>query len=240
MAAHGVTAVFGSRHGGHSPPPHASLNLAFDIGDSPANVERNIRRFCAITGMPRPHTCQQVHGVRMLWCQGPGRQHRSPADALLSRQPGCALAVRTADCVPILLAQPATGVVAAVHAGWRGTAAGIVRRCCQRMLGEGGAADTLLASIGPGVGACCFTVGADVASMLRASVDGALDFPDGRPDLWEINRWQLRMLGVPEARIEVHRHCTSCLVDRYFSHRREGGRTGRQWSAIRVPEAGIG
>ncbi len=231
MAAHGIWAVFSSRHGGVSSPPFASLNLADDLGDDALCVQTNIRRFCQLSGLPRPHTCKQVHGTDILHCRGTGYHHGEKADALLSHEAACALAVRTADCIPVLLAHPPSGTIAAVHAGWRGTAAGIVAHCCQRMLTHGGTADDILASIGPGIGVCCFAVQEDVARLLTASVhDMASSSLAGHADLQAINAGQLRQCGVRH--IEIHRHCTACEVNNYFSWRRENGQTGRQWAVI--------
>jgi polyphenol oxidase len=147
-------------------------------------------------------------------------------DALLSAEPGVTVSIRTADCLPILLADPKTGAVAAVHAGWRGTAAGIVESTVQRMVAELGARrESLLAAIGPGIGACCYEVGLDVALKLGET-------QAGKVDLAEINRRQLVRAGVRE--IDVVSPCTFCNPDEFFSYRREAEQAGRMISFVQV------
>ncbi len=148
-------------------------------------------------------------------------------DALLTAEPGVAVSIRTADCLPILLADPGTGVVAAVHAGWRGTAAGIVGKTVQRMIDELHASpERILAAIGPGIGKCCYEVGFDVAQKLGET-------QAGKVDLAEINRRQLLAMGVRE--IDVVSPCTYCETETFFSYRREAEQAGRMISFIETP-----
>jgi len=149
-------------------------------------------------------------------------------DALLTDRPGLAVSIRTADCYPILLADPEHRAVAAIHAGWRGTAAGIVGEALARMRNSYGTqTETLYAVIGPGIGACCYQVGLEVAQKFGRDQAGRLD-------LAAENRSQLLDAGVTEARIDSVKGCTFCEPDRYFSYRREGERAGRMISFIRV------
>ena len=160
---------------------------------------------------------------RRSGCAGEG-------DALLTDRPGVAVSVRTADCFPILLADPEHHAVAAVHAGWRGTAAGIVGEAIARMRNVYGTrAEALYAAIGPGIGVCCYEVGWEVAR--RFGMDRA-----GHLDLAAENRKQLIAAGVADARIAAIGGCTYCDAERFYSYRREGERAGRMISFIRATE----
>lgn len=147
------------------------------------------------------------------------------ADALIVGEPGTTVSIRTADCLPILLADPRTGAVAAVHAGWRGTAARIVEQTIERMNAEyGSRPEDLAAAIGPGIGKCCYEVGLEVARRFGEEQAGKID-------LAEYNRGQLLAAGVTQ--IEIVSPCTFCEADTFFSYRREGERAGRMISFIR-------
>jgi YfiH family protein len=147
-------------------------------------------------------------------------------DALLTDLPNVAVSIRTADCYPILLADPEHHAVAALHAGWRGTAAKIAGEAIARMRSAYGTrAEALHAAIGPGIGACCYAVGIEVAQ--RFGKDAA-----GRLDLADENRKQLAAAGVP--RIDIAGGCTYCDAERFWSYRRDGERVGRMISFIRV------
>jgi YfiH family protein len=169
----------------------------------------------------------QIHSNLTLIAGGPGCA--GEADALLTNQPGLAVSVRTADCLPILLADPYTRSVAAIHAGWRGTAAGIVDEAIARMRSEYGTqAAHIRAAIGPGIGACCYEVGIEVAQRFGYARAGKID-------LAAENRRQLLDAGVPAGQIEVMGQCTSCNLAQFFSWRREGEKAGRMVSYIRIP-----
>ncbi len=172
---------------------------------------------------------RQIHSNRVLIAERPGCA--GGGDALITQTPGLALSIRTADCFPILLADPRAGVVAAIHAGWRGTAAGIVQETVRRMRAQFGtdAAD-LFAAIGPGIGACCYEVGDEVAR--RFGLRGK-----GKIDLAEANRAQLIECGVKAGRIKSIGRCTFCEPGIFFSYRREGEKAGRMVSFIRRQRA---
>jgi hypothetical protein len=149
-------------------------------------------------------------------------------DALVTAQPSVAISVRTADCFPILLADPETHSVAAVHAGWRGTAAGVVRSALERMRSEFGTdAGNVYAAIGPGIGSCCYEVGVDVARQFGRQEAGKLD-------LAMENRNQLIAAGLRPDRIDTVGGCTFCQPAQFFSWRRDRDRVGRMISFIRV------
>lgn len=152
-------------------------------------------------------------------------------DALLTARPGWMVSVRTADCFPILLADPVHRAVAAVHAGWRGTAARVVEHALEGMRAHYGTRpQDVIAAIGPGIGACCYQVSVEVARLFGQA-------EAGRIDLAEANRQQLLAAGLREERIQLLRACTFCDAARFHSHRREGTRAGRMISFIGiVPE----
>jgi polyphenol oxidase len=178
-----------------------------------------------------------------------GGADRPEADILVSNDPDVALAVRAADCVPLLLGDPATGAVAAVHAGWRGTAAGAAMSAVEALSREfGSAPGDLIAAIGPSIGACCYEVGFELidaflaAGHSRADVDGWFTAPAGavkpRLDTWAANRDQLQRAGVHADNIHVAALCTSCNLDLFPSFRREKEAAGRLAGAIRATSAG--
>lgn len=164
-------------------------------------------------------------------------------DALVTLRPDVALVVRVADCVPLLMADPRTGAVAAVHAGWRGTAAGIAAAAVRRLQREYGCdpAD-LVAAIGPAIGACCYQVGPEVREAFRqaghppAAIDGWFTPDEGdrwRLDSWAANRDQLIAAGLSPAHVHVARLCTRTHLDQFYSYRAEGSPTGRLLGVIR-------
>lgn len=182
-------------------------------------------------------TLRQVHAARLVRADSPWGSTRPEADAVMTARAGVLVGVRTADCFPILLADPVTRTVAAVHAGWRGTVAGVLPNAVARLTAAFGARhENLEAVIGPGIGTCCFEVGNEVAGEFRP------DFVRrgrGRPhvDLAAALKDQLARSGVLS--IRSCGHCTSCNLDRYFSHRREHGVTGRMLSLVGI-ESGAG
>jgi len=149
-------------------------------------------------------------------------------DALLTAEPGMTVSIRTADCFPILLADPVHRAVAAVHAGWRGTAAEIVQETLGHMRREYGTLPTdVSAAIGPGIGVCCYQVGEEVARRFGKDTGGNLDLADE-------NLRQLTRAGVPRGQIDLTGACTFCDAERFYSFRREGERAGRMISFIGI------
>jgi hypothetical protein len=174
----------------------------------------------------RMFRASQVHGARAIVVMGEAEAvAREEADALVAREPEMAVGVRTADCVPVLLADSKTGHVCAVHAGWRGVVSGVVHAAF-----EHGAFD--LAAIGPCIGACCFDIGTDVAQKLAPH----LIQRDGRTtgDLRAAVRAQLASHGLGRARVDDVPGCTHCDAARFFSHRRDGDAAGRHLAIIAV------
>lgn len=232
---------FTTRDGGVSEPPHDRLNLGGAVGDDPAHVAENWRRLEQATGL-RFARVRQVHGARVLRADAPC-EPAEEADAVLATVEGVAACVSVADCVPLLLADPETGAVAAVHAGWRGTLARAAEEGVRALAREAGApASRLLAAIGPSIGPCCYEVSEELAARFRGELGEAVVRPGPRPtvDLWKANAAVLAAAGVRGDRVEILGRCTSCERERFFSHRRDAGRTGRQVAFIapRAPTRG--
>lgn len=250
-SSNGVVHAFSTRQGGVSKPPFAALNLGQSVGDDRAAVEENRRRFFGGFGIAvtRVVRAKQVHGDGVLRVDAKlvgrtGFPHSlvdEPAefDALISNLPGLALVVSTADCLPILIHDPVCGAVAAVHAGWRGTAKRIAVQALAAMRGAYGTdpADCR-AAIGPGIRRCCFEVDAVVTeAMADALPTWETHAEANRPGHWlldiaGVNRALLESAGLRPDRIEDVGLCTSCRNDLFFSHRAEKGRTGRMMNFI--------
>ncbi|RLL51020.1 peptidoglycan editing factor PgeF [Mariprofundus sp. EBB-1] len=232
---YGIRGIFTTRSGGISPAPFDSQNFGSGLGDPDANIEHNLHRLLDSSDIPGPpHQAIQTHQIATLWCNGPGYMHSTEADILLSSQHNTPLAIRTADCLPILLADPATGITAAVHAGWRGTASNVVQHAVQAMLNRGASSAHILASLGPCIGSCCFNIGADVATALKNSVIGAESFVNDHADLRQINRLQILDSGLSEGNIECINACTACDKAQFFSFRRDAGVTGRHIAVVAI------
>lgn len=221
----GARAAFSTRRGGASDAPFDSLNLGILTGDRREDVIENRRRLAAALGLPAERVAigRQVHGAELArhGAPQPGSPYADPGggipevDGHLTAEPGLALLVFVADCLPIALA--GEGGVAMLHCGWRGLADGIIERGARAVA----ATD---AAIGPGIGPCCYEVDEDVLGAFRGLGPGVAQ---GRMlDLTEVARRQLRQIGVE--RIEAAGLCTSCERSAFFSHRRDAGRTGRQ------------
>lgn len=233
---------FSIRHGGVSEGPFASLNLGYSVGDDRERVTENLRRLARKAGLPPTAlaTVSQVHGDRVLRA-GPVEPGDTPlpplgeADALWTDASGVAVGVKTADCVPILLSDPEGVRVAAVHSGWRGTDLRIAARVVKTLVAQGARADSLVAAIGPCIQVCCYEVSEDLAARFRAAFgEDVVQRRGGKPhlDLSLAVRKTLVAAGLPEDRIDVLPHCTSCDPSRFFSHRRDKGVSGRHLSFI--------
>src|SRR5512146_2739323 len=167
---------FTTRSGGAPTGPFASLNLGGGVGDDPAAVAENWARLERETGL-RFARVRQVHGARAVRADAPTAPALE-ADVVVTQAPGVAACVSVADCVPVLLADPETGAVAAVHAGWRGTLAGAAAEGVRALAREAGApAARLLAAVGPSIGPCCYEVSADLAAQFRAALGEAVVRP---------------------------------------------------------------
>lgn len=230
---------FTTRAGGVSPPPWDTLNLGGLVGDAPERVRDNWARLQAETGL-RFARVRQVHGPRVVHLRAAADPAvaREEADGVVSTDAGLAACISIADCVPVLLADPGTGAVAAVHAGWRGTLARAAEAGVRALAGLSGAPPgRLLAAVGPSIGPCCYEVSQELADAFAGALGPVIRSGGAGPrlDLWESNRRVLLAAGLPEEGVEVLRRCTSCEQKLFFSHRRDQGRTGRHAAFIAPP-----
>ncbi len=231
---------FFTRRGGVSTGPYASLNGSMNGGDDRAVVQANRDLVMHSLGASAMVGLQQVHGpivitVDQPWAAGAGPR----GDAMVTRQPGIALGIITADCAPVLLADPATGVIGAVHAGWRGAVAGVLEATIAAMTTLGANPARIAAAIGPCIRQPSYEVGADLRdAVLAERPDAARFFADGtRPGHWQFDLagyCAMRLTGL--GRVDLLPADTAADPDRFFSHRRRtlagGGPIGHQMSAV--------
>ncbi len=208
LAALGVDVVVTTRRGGVSEGPYRSLNLGLHVGDGAARVVENRRRAgrCLGADLSDMVFAAQVHGAGVA-VAGPGDGGRgardasdclAEADALVTTAPGVVLVVLVADCVPVVLVEPSAGVLACVHAGWRGVAAGAATAAVDAMVERGARTDRLVAAVGPATSAADYQVGSEVASAVHARLGGRTRrvlVPDGT------GRWRLDLVGA--VRVEL-------------------------------------
>ena len=223
-----VTFAFSTRLGGVSRPPYDTLNLGRSTADDPEAVGENRRRLLAAIGATpeRLATVSQVHGIRVRPATGPGLV--ADGDALVTRTRGLAIAVTVADCMPLVMTVP--GAAAVVHSGWRGTADGMPAHAVAELCREALVPPALVhVYVGPSIRSCCYRVGDDVATRFPAAtrhrVDGAWHL-----DLVAAARIQLAGAGILPDHVADLGECTACDAQRYFSHRRDAGTTGRMWA----------
>lgn len=226
---------FTKRKGGVSQGPFASLNLSYDVGDDPACVDENLWRLREAIGAEGPlFRVKQVHGIAIAEAESlPGEsawkgEPTVEADGIVGTDAHGVLAVQNADCVPVLLADPSTRMVAAIHAGWRGASRGVVRAGVRALVDKGAKASELIAAVGPCVCESCYEVGAEVARHFPESVAEKKGTKDKfHLDLAYAVEVSLVTSGLYGTRIERIRACSSCLAEDLYSRRRDGAVTGR-------------
>ena len=246
----GVRHGFSTRKGGISPAPWDSLNLGVSRGDTMENVRENYRRFCAAIGVNVQNVVlsQQEHQdhLRLVTAADCGkglwrdRDYRA-VDGLLCNTPGIPLVVFSADCNVILLHDPVCRAIAAVHAGWRGTALGIAAKAVREMHTQFGSDPTdIRAAIGPAIGKCCFETDADVPLALRDALgEAAKPYMTRTGSKWHIdlkgiNALWLRQEGLTQ--IDICDLCTMCRTDLFWSHRKMGNARGVQAAMISLED----
>ena len=227
--AHG----FSPRKGGVSAPPWDALNLGPGRGDSPEAVLENYRRFCGALEAPleRAVLSKQVHEATVRLC--------TAADALITRETDLPLVVFSADCGIMLLYDPIHHAAGAVHAGWRGCAAGILEKTVQAMADAFGSDPAaMVAAVGPCIGPCCFETDDDVPEAMTAALgEEAAPYLERRGVKWHVdlaglNRQWLLRAGLTPEHIDVCGLCTACRRDLFWSHRKMGQARGAQIAMI--------
>ena len=247
----GTAHCFTTRYGGVSTGVLSSLNLGIHRGDNPANVLKNYRILGEQVGFApedlvfthQTHTDIVRRVDESTRGEGLFRPVQGDYDGLITDRPGVALIVFSADCTPILLFDPVRRVIGAVHAGWRGTAAGIAAKATMQMQAHyGSRPEDIRAAIGPCIGSCCFETHADVPNAMREALGETAESairPHGDKfyvNLKEINRLWLNQCGVTQ--VEISEDCTHCQPERFWSHRITGDARGSQAAIIMLPKEG--
>ncbi len=242
-----ISHAFSTRKGGMSSPPYSSLNLSSDTGDDLRYVNHNIKALMSALSIESGFLfLNQIHSDNLLLLED--RQVDDGAlayDAVVTNLQKIPLIILTADCLSVLLYDPVNKVIGAVHAGWRGTALGIVEKTVKVMAEKYfSKPEDLIAALGPSIGNCCYEVDDAVFLEFMKMRDSRKewDFATGATgkknngkwmfDLAGANSFQLIKAGLKQRHISPAGICTSCNSDSYFSYRRDGAKTGRQGSII--------
>jgi len=231
-ACQGVDHRIFTRNNGHSPPPFASLNVTFGIGDEADNVRRNRDIICRSMAAAEIVFARQVHGskIAVLTEENRGRGNHPvdepfTADAMVTDLPQKYLVIQVADCQSVLMYEPLRRVIANVHSGWRGSIQNIIGRTVEMMKQHFDCSPGLIqAGIGPSLGPCC----AEFINYKDEIPKAHWSYKDSNDhfDFWSISRDQLLHAGVPAKNIELSRICTRCRTREFFSYRAEK-KTGR-------------
>ncbi len=239
-----VPHAFTTRLGGVSTGQFDSLNIALHGGDSRENVEKNLQILADELGfcldnlvLTRQTHSDIVRAVTAADHIGIDHHEYPQCDGLITATPGVVLVAFTADCTPILLHDPVTGAVGAVHAGWRGTAADIAGKAVRSMAEQFGTKpENIRAAIGPNIAQCCFETDADVPEAMLAvlgrTAENYIRAKKGKyyVNLKAVNAELLRRAGIVQ--IEISDACTMCQNQRFWSHRFTGGKRGAQGAMI--------
>jgi YfiH family protein len=234
-----------TRTGGFSNSPYNSLNLALHVGDDPDKVLKNRKRLAQAIGIPLDQftIAKQIHSgtvtVISEAMKGRGSTNQEDAveatDAMVTDVPGICLTILVADCVPMLFFDPARNVIAAAHAGWRGTLQFIALHTVRAMEKDFGCSpQDILVGMGPSIGPCCYDVGPEVITQMKAVLSSHQEYIQheskegkGYLDLQKANRDQLVEAGILRKNIETANQCTCHNAHIFFSYRHQHGKTGR-------------
>ncbi|MBE0495990.1 MAG: peptidoglycan editing factor PgeF [Campylobacterales bacterium] len=222
-----VLVHFTNRYGGVSVSPYATNNLALHVKDNPLHVKENRRLTCKALSLPHVASMEQVHGTQVRVVEGQCTQTYPACDGLITKEKDVALMVLVADCIPVVLYDPKTEVIGALHVGRAGAFGGIVPHAIGLLQSTFGVEPSSLhVSLGPSIGGCCYEIGGEALVTAQKEFSTYLD---GRYlNLQALVQDQLARLGV--VHVESDAPCT-CCDGRYFSYRREG-QTGRQAGII--------
>ncbi len=242
-----LTHAFCTRIGGVSEDDYKSLNISFKEGDLESRVLQNWNRLAMAFSIPLENfqTLNQVHGDDIFVIKPYGDYFSTDKtlnyDAIVTTRENLAICIKTADCVPVFIVDRAKKIIAAAHAGWKGTALEISAKVINLLYDRYDSSPRdILAAIGPSIGLCCFELDEESAETFRNQKDYE-DFllPGNRPNKWivdlpEANRRQMINCGIPEDNIDLSHLCTSCRQDLFFSYRGSGGITGRQLNFMMI------
>ncbi|MEN6318694.1 MAG: peptidoglycan editing factor PgeF [Syntrophaceae bacterium] len=240
-----VTHAFCTRKGGTSTGKFSSLNFSIREGDSAENVRQNWEVLAEAFNMETEQffVVNQVHGDSILLIDQPvrniGIHQPHKYDAIITDQQGLAIGIKTADCVPIFFVDTVKNIVGVAHAGWRGTAMNIAVKVVKTLMNRFSShADDIIAVIGPAIGACCYQVDEIVFNAMEkhnnrdAVFHACLQEGQWMLDLPLANKLQIIGSGISQENVFTADYCTSCNTDIWYSHRGEGGNTGRQLNFI--------
>lgn len=243
LISHGIF----TRLGGVSKKPFDSLNLSISVPDDEAAVIENRHRFYQVFNVDRSQTVRviQVHGAHVEKVDCSNRMNTlSNTDGVVTDTIDVPLVMAFADCVPVMLFDPVVRAVGMIHAGWRGTVSGVCQTAIKCMVDSFGSRPAdIQAAIGPSIGPCCYEVGPDLVQAVSKAFQGTSGlFCPGKNhrlnfDQWAANERALRRVGVEK--IERSDLCTACHVDEFYSHRAEGGQTGRFGALIMINNAPV-
>lgn len=250
---HPVTAAVSTRLGGVSKAPFDTLNMGLPVGDDPAAVLENRRRFFHVLGSDasRIICAKQVHGthIEIVGEKDCGRGALSmenaipDCDGLITAEKNVPLIMNYADCTPLLFYDPVKEVIGLSHGGWRGTAGNIAGKTIDKMVKEFGCRrEHILCAIGPAIGKACFEVGGEVIEAFSHLFSAAhmetlsATKPNGKYlfDLHGANRLLMEQAGIPKDHIEDCGICTYCRDDLFYSYRKSGGKTGRHMAVLEM------
>jgi YfiH family protein len=230
----GLLCAVSTRQGGFSQGCYTGLNLGLNSGDQGSAVRKNRDYFFSRLGISEEQTAlgQQIHSANVRLVSRGGSYGQT--DALITQEKNVFLTVQVADCFPVFLFEPSSATVAVIHAGWRGTSAGIIENTLERLKAELNIpAAGLIAAIGPGLQKECFEVGADVYELFEAEYSSSHEQADKRYlDLRRVIADKLVRQGINRERMEWSLECTRCSAEKYFSYRRDGKNSGRMIGVI--------
>ncbi|MDD3363857.1 MAG: peptidoglycan editing factor PgeF [Syntrophomonas sp.] len=247
----GINIAFSTRTGGVGNGVYESLNLGLHVGDQAESVLENRRRFLSIfnANLDDMVACQQVHGNdirRVNWIdRGKGARSLSEVimncDAMITNEPGIYLMSFYADCIPVYFYDPINRAIGMAHSGWKGTMKKIVVNTLEAMQKEfNTSANELQIFIGPGIGACCFEIQADLLAKVKAEFSSFHDIINNSENgfiTWDLQETNLQLLvqqGLNPLNISTCKLCTACHADSFYSYRRENGDTGRMGALIGI------
>lgn len=231
---------FTTREGGTSQPPYETNNLADHVGDNPEAVTANRRLLLQDLAPDKKlhwFSARQIHGITVHEVTAAMPAQPPEADILVCRKPGFCLGIMVADCVPVIFIDPVNQVYGVAHCGWRGTVAHGVTAAIRALVALGAQTDTLQAAIGPAIGPCCFTTGADVFSTIRQAFPKAPDtLFTPNADLKGLCRWELLQNRIRPENIYFCPLCTCCNPKILYSYRKNN-LTGRFAGYVALPNS---